>query len=68
MPTIGAQYKHYKGNLYTVLAIARHSEHEEYLVVYQDVLDTTKVWARPLSIWNESVDVSGIKTPRFTLQ
>ena len=58
-------YRHYKGNLYRVLLVARHSETLEEMVVYQDVLDGENVWARPLSMWNEGVDVGGEKLPRF---
>ena len=58
-------YRHYKGNLYRVLCVAKHSETLEEMVVYQDAIDGAKVWVRPLSMWSEEVDVGGVKLPRF---
>ena len=61
---IGKIYKHYKGNVYKVIAIARHSETLEDMVVYSS-LDNSKIWVRPKSMWNEVIDNKG--TLRFTL-
>ena len=61
---IGKIYKHYKGNVYKVIAIARHSETLEDMVVYSS-LDNSKIWVRPKSMWNEIIDSNG--TLRFTL-
>lgn len=58
-------YKHYKGNEYRVLAIATHSETLEKMVVYQALYGEYDIWVRPISMWNEIVDVNGVKTPRF---
>ena len=58
-------YKHYKGNEYRVLAIATHSETLEKMVVYQALYGEHGIWVRPISMWNEIVDVNGVKTPRF---
>jgi hypothetical protein len=58
-------YKHYKGNEYRVLAIATHSETLEKMVVYQALYGEYGIWVRPISMWNELVDVNGIETPRF---
>ena len=58
-------YKHYKGNEYRVLAIATHSETLEKMVVYQALYGEYGIWVRPISMWNEIVDVNGFKTPRF---
>lgn len=58
-------YRHYKGNLYRVLSLARHSETCEELVVYIDVSDPEKVWVRPAGMWNETVLVNGVQMPRF---
>ena len=58
-------YKHYKGNEYRVLAIASHSETLEKMVVYQALYGEYGIWVRPISMWNEIVDVNGVKTPRF---
>ena len=58
-------YKHYKGNEYRVLAIASHSETLEKMVVYQALYGEYGIWVRPISMWNELVDVNGVETPRF---
>lgn len=58
-------YRHYKGNLYEVIAFAKHSETLEDLVIYQDVNNPEKVWARPASMWNDIVDYDGKAVKRF---
>ena len=58
-------YRHYKGNTYRVLHIAKHSETLEDIVVYQDVNFADKIWARPASMWNEDVLVDGKIVKRF---
>lgn len=63
---IGATYRHYKGNLYKVLALAKHSETLEDLVIYMALYGNGQVWARPLSMWNEQVEKDGKKIFRFT--
>ena len=63
--TIGKVYKHYKGNLYKIIAFAKHSETEADMIVYQP-LKTGDNWVRPRRMWNEIVDNNG--TLRFTLQ
>lgn len=60
----GKIYKHYKGNLYKVIAIAKHSETLDDMVVYKSV-KTGEIWVRPKSMWSETVDNAG--TLRFTL-
>lgn len=60
-------YKHYKGNKYKVLAIAKHSETLEDMVVYQALYGNNDIWVRPLSMWDEEVLVNGEKVHRFTL-
>lgn len=64
---IGKKYRHYKGNEYVVLNIARSSENiDEELVIYQDASDTSKVWARPRPMFEEEVEAGGARVPRFT--
>ena len=50
-----AIFRHFKGNLYEVLAIAQHSETKEPIVIYQDVNKRGIIWARPASMWFDEV-------------
>lgn len=59
------RYRHYKGNLYEVLGVARHSETEEYLVVYRCLYGDFSLWVRPLDMFLGKVDVEGGEMPRF---
>ena len=61
----GSIWRHYKGNCYCVIDLALHSETLEPLVIYRDVDCPEKVWARPLSMWEETVSVGGVRRPRF---
>ncbi len=63
---IGGKYRHYKGNEYLVVDIATHSETEEEMVVYKALYGEEKLWVRPLSMWNEKVEVNGKEILRFT--
>lgn len=65
-PEEGSVYRHYKGGIYEVLAVARHTENDEVLVIYKSV-SNGKCWARPLSMWEEQVDLYGKTISRFTL-
>lgn len=59
-------YRHYKGKDYRVLGVARHSETEEPLVVYQALYGEGGWWARPVAMFVETVEVAGRRVPRFT--
>lgn len=59
------RYRHYKGGLYTVIGIARHSETGELLVVYRPEYGERAFWVRPLAMFNETVDIEGRLIPRF---
>jgi hypothetical protein len=58
-------YRHYKGGLYEVLGVARHSETEEPLVVYRALYGERGLWVRPLAMFEETVLVDGARVPRF---
>ncbi|MRR07393.1 MAG: DUF1653 domain-containing protein [Deltaproteobacteria bacterium] len=58
-------YRHYKGNHYEVIGVARHSESEEELVVYRCLYGDFSLWVRPLAMFSETVVVDGYKIPRF---
>ena len=60
------RYRHFKGKEYRVLCLARHSETEEWMVVYQALYDEGGIWVRPAAMWNEIVERDGKSFPRFT--
>ena len=60
------RYRHFKGNEYRVLAIARHSETLEPMVVYQALYGNNDIWVRPASMWNETIERDGKTVRRFT--
>ena len=62
---IGGKYEHFKGKSYRVLAIAKHSETLEKMVVYQQLYGEEGVWVRPLGMFLETVEVEGKTVPRF---
>ena len=61
------RYRHYKGNEYNVIAVAKHSETLEDLVVYEALYDnkTSKIWVRPLSMFLDKVEENGKIFNRF---
>jgi hypothetical protein len=63
-PTPGL-YRHYKGNDYRVIGVARHTETEEVLVVYQALYGERGLWVRPAMMFIEMVEVAGRRVPRF---
>ena len=69
---VGKQYRHYKGHLIKVIAIGRHSETREWLVVYEKLEDGDgykkgDVWIRPKEMFEEDVTKDGKTFPRFEL-
>ena len=60
-------YRHFKGNCYRVLYVARHSETMEPLVVYRALYGDGGVWVRPVDMWNETVERDGKTYQRFRL-
>jgi hypothetical protein len=59
------RYRHYKGNDYEVLGVARHSETEEEVVVYRALYGEGGLWVRPLTMFLETVLIEGQPQPRF---
>ncbi len=59
-------YQHYKGNLYEVIDLVKHSETEEDMVLYRALYGEQGLWVRPLKIFTESVHVEGVCMKRFT--
>ena len=64
---IGGKYRHFKGNLYTVIGIARHSESMEDMVVYRAEYGDFGLWVRPLAMFEETLERNGEILPRFEL-
>ena len=59
------RYRHYKGGEYEVIGTARHSERDEWLVVYRPLYGERGLWVRPLAMFVESVELGGECVPRF---
>lgn len=59
-------YRHFKGNLYEAIALAKHSETLEDMVVYRALYGEGEIWVRPLSLWLEQVEQNEEKIPRFS--
>lgn len=57
------KYEHYKGGVYEVVGVARHSETLEEMVVYRH--GDGELWVRPLVMFLETMEVNGQKVPRF---
>ncbi len=60
------KYRHFKGNEYEVLGIAKNSETLEETVVYKALYGEGGLWIRPASMWNETVIHDGKTLKRFT--
>ena len=58
-------YRHFKGAEYEVIRVARHTETEEWLVIYRQLYGDGSYWARPLTMFVEPVEVDGQPLPRF---
>ena len=65
MPKKGI-YRHYKGNLYELIDIARHSETLEDMIVYRALYGERGLWVRPASMWDEDVTTPNGTVKRFT--
>ena len=61
-------YKHFKGGRYQVLGVARHTETDEELVVYQALYGERGLWVRPLTMFDESIERDGKTFKRFAYE
>lgn len=61
-------YRHFKGNRYRVLGVAKHSENLEEMVVYQALYGEGGLWVRPVSMWLEKITREGRTFQRFTYE
>ena len=52
----GRIYRHFKGDLYLVEDIATHSETAEILVIYRQLYEDGKLYARPYDLFTSEVD------------
>ena len=59
------RYRHFKGNEYEVVGVAKHSETLETMVVYRALYGEGGLWVRPLSMWSEHVEREDYSGPRF---
>jgi hypothetical protein len=61
------KYQHYKGDLYEVIGVAKHSETLEDLVVYKCLYKNpeSELWVRPKKIFLDDVSIKGKRIPRF---
>jgi hypothetical protein len=59
------KYRHYKGGEYEVVGFAKHSETLEDMVIYKALYGERGTWVRPLSMWEELVEVGGKSVKRF---
>jgi len=72
MIKVGQKYRHYKdpAHIYEVIALPKHSETLEDMVVYKAMYEGNPVsdcWARPISMWRQTVQWDSKTVPRFTL-
>lgn len=59
------RYRHFKGNEYEVIAIGKHSETMEDMVIYRGLYGDNPVYVRPASMWDETVERDGKTFKRF---
>lgn len=60
------RYRHYKGGLYDVLGLVRHSETLEPMVLYRALYGAHGLWVRPAAMFEETVVIEGVAQLRFT--
>lgn len=66
LPTLPiGRYRHYKGNRYEVIGVARHSETHEAVVVYRPLYGEGALWVRPFEMFVGTVVIDGVERRRF---
>ena len=65
LETAPGRYRHYKGKLYEVLGSVRHSEDLSSLTLYRALYGERGLWVRPAAMFAETVEVDGVRQPRF---
>ena len=60
------KYRHFKGNEYEVIGVAKNSETLEEMVVYRALYGEGGLWVRPAEMWDETVEREGVSFKRFT--
>lgn len=66
--TVPGLYRHYKGLLYQVVGTVRHSESLEPMTLYRALYGEQGFWVRPAAMFNEDVEIGGVRQPRFARQ
>ena len=61
-------WRHFKGNRYQVIGVAKHSETLEDMVVYRALYGEGGLWVRPASMWLETVERDGKTYQRFVFE
>lgn len=59
------RYRHFKGNEYLVIGVAKHSETLEEMVVYRALYGDGGLWVRPSTMWEETIERDGKRFKRF---
>ena len=66
LETRKGKYRHYKNLLYEVLGTVRHSETLEPMTLYRALYGEQGLWVRPAAMFQEEVEIDGVRQPRFT--
>jgi cyclomaltodextrinase / maltogenic alpha-amylase / neopullulanase len=59
------KYRHFKGQDYQVIGVAKHTETEETLVIYRALYGAGGLWARPVDMFREKIMIEGKMVSRF---
>jgi len=60
------KYRHFKGNEYEVIGIAKHSESLEDMVIYRALYGKFGLWVRPLAMFTETIVRDNQEIKRFS--